>query len=35
MRSPEFQRTTTSLKEEYRTKVLAGLRLGEIYADFE
>ncbi len=35
MRSPEFQRTTTSLKEDYRTKVLAGLRLGEIYADFE
>ncbi len=35
MRSPEFNRTTTSLMEEYRTKVVAGLRLGEIYADFE
>jgi putative hydrolase of HD superfamily len=34
MRSPEFQRTVASLKDEYRTKTLAGLRLGEIYADF-
>jgi len=35
MRSPEFIRTCASLKDEYRTKVIAGLRLGEIYADFE
>jgi putative hydrolase of HD superfamily len=35
MRSPEFQRTVASLKDEYRTKVLAGLKLGEIYADFD
>jgi putative hydrolase of HD superfamily len=35
MRAPEFQRTCAGLKEEYRTKVISGLRLGEIYADFE
>jgi putative hydrolase of HD superfamily len=35
MRAPDFQRTKTELKEEYRTKVIAGLRLGEIYADFD
>jgi len=35
MRSPEFQRSVTSLQEEYRTKSIAGLRLGEIYADLD
>ncbi len=35
MRAPDFERTKTSLKEEYQAKVIAGLRLGEIYADFD
>ncbi len=35
MRAPDFQKTKTSLKEEYRTKVIAGLQLGQIYADFD
>ncbi len=34
MRSPEFQKTVADLKEAYRARTLAGLRLGEIYADF-
>ena len=35
MRAPDFQKTKTSLKEEYQTKVIAGLQLGQIYADFD
>jgi putative hydrolases of HD superfamily len=35
MRSPEFQKTITSLKDEYRTKMVGGINLGEIYADFD
>jgi putative hydrolases of HD superfamily len=35
MRAPEFQKTTAGLKEEYRTREIAGLRFGEIYADFD
>ena len=35
MRAPDFQKTKTSLKEEYRSKVIAGLHLGQIYADFD
>ncbi len=35
MRAPDFEKTKTILKEEYRTREIAGLRLGEIYADFE
>jgi putative hydrolase of HD superfamily len=35
MRSPEFQRTITSMKEDYRTAIIGGVNLGEIYADFD
>jgi putative hydrolase of HD superfamily len=35
MRSPEFQKTITGLREDYRTKQIGGVRLGEIYADFD
>jgi putative hydrolase of HD superfamily len=35
MRAPDFQKTKTSLKEEYQTKVIAGLQFGQIYADFD
>jgi putative hydrolases of HD superfamily len=35
MRSPEFQKTITGLKEDYRTKTISGVNLGEIYADFD
>ena len=35
MRAPDFERAKTSLREEYRTKVIAGLDLGQIYADFD
>jgi putative hydrolases of HD superfamily len=35
MRSPEFQKTITSLKDDYRTKMIGGVNLGEIYADFD
>jgi putative hydrolases of HD superfamily len=35
MRSPEFQKTITGLKEDYRTKTIGGVNLGEIYADFD
>jgi putative hydrolase of HD superfamily len=34
-RSPEFQRTITGLKEDYRTKTIDCVNLGEIYADFD
>ncbi len=35
MRAPDFEKTKTILKEEYRAREIAGLRFGEIYADFE
>lgn len=35
MRAPDFQRTVNSLKEEYRSRSIGGIRFGEIYADFE
>jgi putative hydrolase of HD superfamily len=35
MRAPDFQKTKTNLKEEYQAKVIAGLQLGQIYADFD
>ncbi|MGD0231039.1 MAG: HD domain-containing protein [Syntrophorhabdales bacterium] len=35
MRAPDFAKTTTHLREDYRTKVIAGLKFGEIYADFD
>jgi putative hydrolases of HD superfamily len=35
MRSPEFQRTITSMKEDYRTAIIGGVNLGEIFADFD
>jgi putative hydrolase of HD superfamily len=34
-RSPEFQKTITGLKEDYRTKTIGCVNLGEIYADFD
>ncbi len=35
MRSPEFQKSITRLKEDYRTRTIGGVNLGEIYADFD
>jgi putative hydrolases of HD superfamily len=35
MKSPEFQRTITTLKEDNRNLSIGGINLGEIYADFD
>jgi putative hydrolases of HD superfamily len=35
MRSPEFQKTITTLKGDYRNCVIGGVNLGEMYADFD
>jgi putative hydrolase of HD superfamily len=35
MRSPEFQKSVTNLKEDYRNRAVGGVNLGEIYADFD
>jgi putative hydrolases of HD superfamily len=35
MRAQEFEKTKTNLKLDYFGRVIAGLSLGEIYADFE
>jgi putative hydrolase of HD superfamily len=35
MRSTDFEKTKTVLKQDYLGKVIAGLRFGEIYSDFD
>jgi len=35
MRAVDFERTKTILRQDYMGKVIAGLRFGEIYSDFE
>jgi putative hydrolases of HD superfamily len=35
MRSPEFQKTITTLRGDNRNRVIGGVNLGEIYADFD
>jgi len=35
MKAKDFESTKTNLKQEYMGKIIAGLRFGEIYSDFE
>jgi putative hydrolase of HD superfamily len=35
MRGADFEKTKTVLKQDYMGKVIAGLRFGEIYSDFD
>jgi putative hydrolase of HD superfamily len=35
VRAPDFEKTKTILKDQYRAVMISGIRFGEIYADFE
>jgi putative hydrolase of HD superfamily len=35
MRANDFERTKATLRQDYMGKVIAGLRFGEIYSDFD